>query len=67
MSHKRVSANTFAARASGGVELALELVRAFLTASFTSEARHARRLAKINELEKNFAASEVSERQDNGV
>jgi len=50
-----------------GVELALELVRAFLAANFTGEERHARRLEKISELEKNFAASEVSDKQGNAV
>jgi ribose 5-phosphate isomerase B len=34
-----------------GVELARELVRAFLTARFTHEERHERRLAKIKALE----------------
>lgn len=50
-----------------GVALALELVRAFLAANFTGEERHARRLAKISELEKNFAAGEVSDKQDNAA
>ncbi len=35
-----------------GVELALEIMRAFLAARFTGEARHKRRLAKVAELEK---------------
>jgi RpiB/LacA/LacB family sugar-phosphate isomerase len=35
-----------------GVELALEIVRAFVGARFTGEERHRRRLAKINEIEK---------------
>ena len=35
-----------------GFELALELVRTFLGASFTGEERHLRRLAKIAEMEK---------------
>ena len=35
-----------------GRELALELVRAFVGARFTGEARHRRRLAKILDLEK---------------
>jgi len=35
-----------------GVELALEIVRAFLSARFTGEERHRRRLAKINDIEK---------------
>jgi len=34
-----------------GVELALELVRTFVAAKFTGEARHQRRLAKIAALE----------------
>lgn len=34
-----------------GVELALELVRAFLGARFTNEERHVRRLKKITEME----------------
>lgn len=37
-----------------GVELALELVRAFASAKFTGEARHERRLAKIAALEELF-------------
>jgi RpiB/LacA/LacB family sugar-phosphate isomerase len=35
-----------------GVELALELVRAFVAARFTGEERHQRRLAKVAEMEK---------------
>jgi ribose 5-phosphate isomerase B len=35
-----------------GVELALEIVRAFVNARFTGEERHRRRLAKITEIEK---------------
>src|SRR5207253_10076881 len=35
-----------------GVELALEIVRAFVAACFTGEERHRRRLAKVNEMEK---------------
>jgi len=34
-----------------GVELALEIVRAFVNAKFTGEERHLRRLAKIQKLE----------------
>ena len=34
-----------------GVELALDIVRAFVTARFTGEERHKRRVAKITELE----------------
>lgn len=37
-----------------GVELALELVRAFLGARFSGEARHERRLAKIAAMEERF-------------
>ncbi|HEY6230220.1 MAG TPA: ribose 5-phosphate isomerase B [Pyrinomonadaceae bacterium] len=36
-----------------GVELALEIVRAFVTARFTGEERHLRRLAKVKALEGN--------------
>jgi ribose 5-phosphate isomerase B len=35
-----------------GVELALELVRAFVTAKFSGEERHRRRLAKIEAMER---------------
>ena len=35
-----------------GEELALELVRAFVAARFSGEERHRRRLAKVNEIEK---------------
>jgi RpiB/LacA/LacB family sugar-phosphate isomerase len=41
-----------------GTELALELVRAFLGASFSSEERHRRRLNKVIELEKRYMRSE---------
>lgn len=34
-----------------GVELALEIVRAFVGAKFTGEERHKRRLAKVNAME----------------
>ena len=37
-----------------GVELARELVRAFLGAQFSHEARHERRLAKVNALEERY-------------
>jgi RpiB/LacA/LacB family sugar-phosphate isomerase len=37
-----------------GVELARELVRNFLSASFTHEERHVRRLGKIDALEKRY-------------
>ena len=38
-----------------GVELALEIMRAFVSAKFTGEERHLRRLAKIAEMEKQSA------------
>jgi RpiB/LacA/LacB family sugar-phosphate isomerase len=37
-----------------GPELAKELVRIFIAAQFTGEERHARRLAKVNALEKKY-------------
>jgi ribose 5-phosphate isomerase B len=40
-----------------GVELALEIVRAFVAARFTGEERHLRRLAKVNDIEKQESAS----------
>ena len=40
-----------------GSELALELVRAFLSASFSGEERHRRRLAKIAEMERSAQPS----------
>jgi RpiB/LacA/LacB family sugar-phosphate isomerase len=40
-----------------GVELARELVRSFLAATFTAEDRHVRRLAKIKALEQRFKTS----------
>ncbi|MFI5108164.1 MAG: ribose 5-phosphate isomerase B [Terriglobales bacterium] len=40
-----------------GVELARELVRAFLGAGFTREPRHVRRLGKIRAIEERYAAS----------
>jgi ribose 5-phosphate isomerase B len=39
-----------------GVELAKELVRAYLSANFTHEERHRRRLAKVKELEKRYGS-----------
>ena len=39
-----------------GVELALEIVRAFVNARFTGEERHVRRLAKVHAFETNFKA-----------
>jgi RpiB/LacA/LacB family sugar-phosphate isomerase len=41
-----------------GTELALELVRAFLGASFSGEERHLRRLNKVIELENRYMRSE---------
>lgn len=38
-----------------GSALAAELVRAFLAASYTGEARHVRRLQKVQQLEREFA------------
>jgi ribose 5-phosphate isomerase B len=38
-----------------GVELALEIVRAFVNARFTGEERHKRRLAKVAQLEKQMS------------
>lgn len=35
-----------------GVELAMEIVRAFVNARFTGEERHMRRLAKVNDIER---------------
>ena len=40
-----------------GVELARELVRAFLGAVFTREPRHVRRLGKIRAIEERYAAT----------
>ena len=42
-----------------GVELAREVIRAFLNARFTGEARHLRRLAKMTALENRLRALEV--------
>ena len=42
-----------------GIELARELVRAFLNASFTGEGRHLRRLAKMTALENRLRALQV--------
>src|SRR5574341_1047052 len=42
-----------------GVELARELIHAFLNASFTGEGRHLRRLAKMTALENRLRALEV--------
>ncbi len=54
--HDNINALCLGARIVGD-ELALELVRAFMAAKFTGEERHARRLAKIAELEKSFATN----------
>jgi RpiB/LacA/LacB family sugar-phosphate isomerase len=43
-----------------GPETARELVHAFLSASFTGEERHARRLAKVQALEEHFCDEERS-------
>lgn len=40
-----------------GVELALEIVRAFVAARFTGEERHRRRLAKVDEIERTETAA----------
>ena len=48
-----------------GIAVAEELVRAFVQARFTGEARHARRLAKVLEIERNpgqFAPSSAPAR-----
>lgn len=41
-----------------GVELALEIVRAFVAARFTGEERHRRRLAKVEEIEKSESSGQ---------
>jgi ribose 5-phosphate isomerase B len=41
-----------------GPELMLDLVRTFVAAKFTGESRHARRLAKVEALEKRFCEGE---------
>ena len=38
-----------------GIEVARELVRAFITAEFTGEERHQRRLDKVLDMEKDFS------------
>jgi RpiB/LacA/LacB family sugar-phosphate isomerase len=45
-----------------GVELAVACARAFLAASFSGEARHVRRLAKVRAIEEQAAAMEKSAR-----
>ena len=47
-----------------GIELARELIRAFLNARFTGEARHLRRLAKLTALENRLRALEVATEED---
>jgi hypothetical protein len=42
-----------------GIELARELIRAFLTANFSGEGRHVRRLAKITALENRLRSLQV--------
>ena len=44
-----------------GTELARELARAFLAASFSGEERHRRRLAKVIALETRYAAQAISD------
>jgi len=51
--HDNMNVIVFGARVIGS-ELAIELVRAFLSASFTGEARHVRRLGKIEKLEERW-------------
>ncbi|MCS6950765.1 MAG: ribose 5-phosphate isomerase B [Armatimonadota bacterium] len=48
-----------------GAELAMEIVSAFLNASFTDEERHVRRVNKVNMLEKRYAEGE-RERESTG-
>jgi RpiB/LacA/LacB family sugar-phosphate isomerase len=43
-----------------GPELARELVRAFVTAQFTKEERHLRRLAKVNAIEARYSGRSIS-------
>ena len=38
-----------------GIELAMEIVQAFVNARFTGEERHKRRLAKVEELEREMS------------
>lgn len=47
-----------------GVELTLEIVRAFMKAEFTGEERHRRRLQKIADMERRFAAHSSSVESD---
>lgn len=48
-----------------GAELAMEIVSAFLNASFTDEERHVRRVNKVSMLEKRYAEGE-RERESTG-
>ena len=41
-----------------GMELAHDLVRIFLAANFSGEARHVRRLKKVHEIEERFSAEQ---------
>ena len=43
-----------------GVELALDIVRAFIAAQFTGEERHRRRLKKIEEIERSAMARQTA-------
>jgi ribose 5-phosphate isomerase B len=49
------------------IELALECTRAFLGARFSGEARHVRRLAKVNAIEDEAAAASSAGRTREGV
>ena len=46
-----------------GTQLALELVRAFLAATFSGEERHRRRLAKITSIEQRWCQTAAGRRQ----
>lgn len=52
--HDDINVLCLGARVIGGA-LALELVQAFIGATFSGEERHRRRLAKVAEMEKNLA------------
>lgn len=54
--HDDMNVLVLGARVVGG-ELAKELVRAFLRARFSGEARHRRRLKKVSELERRYAGA----------
>ncbi len=51
--HDDMNVLSLGARVVGGA-LALEVIRAFLAATFSNEERHARRLAKVNALEARY-------------